>query len=444
MTIPNGRKSSLNNIVAVTPQPSKGIAADRRVIRELDKASQLQNTTFGYQVMSETHEIYSNPNAATMINPSVAKIAGINHHITLNQELNSSIKKRKLVTKAEITRENKRSNQAKKRKNSHSVNEKTYEDAALAFTDLVPKEVKRLTGFNDAASLISYIIIICKADLNTVTETCSKLTWLEEWLLYFVWKYGRVHTRVQDIRLLFGNVTERAFHNILRTKTSLEKQCCSQHPKYATFEEDEALRNKRWDELLNQHKDKRIRLVMHDMSDMPMNRAADAELNRALYSSYYGGPCAKGGIFTQLCGWEGTYELFTGSVGDSDYVRQSGILELQENFQNIDIDHNGKVIKFINLFDKGYRVLLDCMEQSQLCWQPVFARSDERYGSYATLLTAALAYTRSGNERSVKHLKHSWRIVRGGKGMPRVDLESLSDLWLTWGFQMNFMYEPVH
>ena len=65
LPIPNGRKSSLNNIVALTPQPSKGIAVDRRVIRELDKASQLQNTTFGYQVMSETHEIYSNPNAAT-------------------------------------------------------------------------------------------------------------------------------------------------------------------------------------------------------------------------------------------------------------------------------------------------------------------------------------------------------------------------------------------
>ena len=275
-------------------------------------------------------------------------------------------------------------------------------------------------------------------------ETCSKLTWLVEWLLYFVWKYGRVHMQVQDIRKLFRNVSERAYLSILRTKTSLEKQCCSQHPKYATLEEDEALRNKQWDELLNEHKDKRIRLVMHDMSDMPLNGAADAEFDRALYSSYYGGPCAKGGIFTQLCGWEGTYELFTGSVGDSDYVRQSGILELQENFQNIDIDHNGKVIKFINLFDKGYRVLLDCMEQSQLCWQPVFARSDERYGSYATLLTAALAYTRSGNERSVKHLKHSWRIVRGGKGMPRVDLESLSDLWLTWDFQMNFKYEPVH
>ena len=72
------------------------------------------------------------------------------------------------------------------------------------------------------------------------------------------------------------------------------------------------------------------------------------------------------------------------------------------------------------------------------------ARSDERYGSYATLLTAAVAYTRSGNERSVKHLKHSWRIVKGGEGMPNHDLNMLCDLWLTWGFQMNFMYDPVH
>ena len=118
---------------------------------------------------------------------------------------------------------------------------------------------------------------------------------------------------------------------------------------------------------------------------------------------------------------------------------------MQQQFQEEDKDPDGEIIAFINIFDKGYRVLLDCRKNGkQLCWQPAFARSDERYGSYSTLLTAAVAYTRSGNERSVKHLKHSWQIAFGFKGMPTVDLDVISDLWLAWGFQMNFMYEPVH
>lgn len=70
-------------------------------------------------------------------------------------------------------------------------------------------------------------------------------------------------------------------------------------------------------------------------------------------------------------------------------------------------------------------------------------KSDKRYGRYATLRTAVVAYVRSGNERSVKHLKHSWFIVRGTVGQ-QFDLSFISDMWLAWGFQMNFMYDPVH
>ena len=55
-----------------------------------------------------------------------------------------------------------------------------------------------------------------------------------------------------------------------------------------------------------------------------------------------------------------------------------------------------------------------------------------------------VAFTRSSDERSVNHVKHSTFIVRVTEGQARLDLETLSDIWLAWGFQMNFMYEPVH
>ena len=121
------------------------------------------------------------------------------------------------------------------------------------------------------------------------------------------------------------------------------------------------------------------------------------------------------------------------------------LLIVQDDFAKKDMSQGKTVVPFINVFDKGYRVLLDCYKEGeQLCWQPAFARSDERYGTYATLHTAAVAYTRSGNERSVKHMKHSWLLKRGTFGMPRFDLELLSDIWLAWGFQVNFIYKPVH
>jgi len=55
-----------------------------------------------------------------------------------------------------------------------------------------------------------------------------------------------------------------------------------------------------------------------------------------------------------------------------------------------------------------------------------------------------IAYTRSGNERSVKHIKHSWVLAHGSQDMPNIDLELVADIWLAWGFQVNFMYDPVH
>ena len=231
----------------------------------------------------------------------------------------------------------------------------------------------------------------------------------------------------------------------MKSKIGLVISCRLRWPIYASLEEDEKLRKSQWNDMVKRNGCKRLRLIMHDMSYLSLDNPTDAELNMALYNDYYNGCCGKGGIFSQPCGWEGTHELFSGGVGDSDYIRQSKILEMQQQFQEEDKDPDGEIIAFINIFDKGYRVLLDCRKNGkQLCWQPAFARSDERYGSYSTLLTAAVAYTRSGNERSVKHLKHSWQIAFGFKGMPTVDLDVISDLWLAWGFQMNFMYEPVH
>ena len=65
--------------------------------------------------------------------------------------------------------------------------------------------------------------------------------------------------------------------------------------------------------------------------------------------------------------------------------------------------------------------------------------SDEKYGSFSTNLTAMVLYTRSGNEKSLKHVKHSKVIVERGEGKPRFDVNMLSDIWLAWGIS-NELY----
>ena len=59
---------------------------------------------------------------------------------------------------------------------------------------------------------------------------------------------------------------------------------------------------------------------MHDMVNLYMDNPRGIELNRATWIQYCGGNYDNGGIYTQLCGWKGTPEVFTRSIGDSDYV----------------------------------------------------------------------------------------------------------------------------
>ena len=57
--------------------------------------------------------------------------------------------------------------------------------------------------------------------------------------------------------------------------------------------------------------------------------------------------------------------------------------------------------------------VLDCLQNGkQRYWQPFYARSDERYGSFSTILIAV-------NERSVKHVKCSKLIIWDTEGQPR-------------------------
>ena len=130
----------------------------------------------------------------------------------------------------------------------------------------------------------------------------------------------------------------------------------------------------------------------------------------------------------------------TGRMGDSDQIRTTGVLEDQQQFAKNDTsseDHE----PFLNIFDKGFRNVLDARRCGQRCLQPVFARSDEQFTRDETLHSACVAQiTRSGNERAVRLTKKSRFITHRNNDTPW-DVELVCDEWLGWTFQINFMYD---
>jgi hypothetical protein len=75
---------------------------------------------------------------------------------------------------------------------------------------------------------------------------------------------------------------------------------------------------------------------------------------------------------------------------------------------------DGKVIKFHNILDRGYRGNVTALAD-QLCLQPPFARSDRRFTGKQTIYAGAVARDRSDNERGVKVMKRSGLYKMGFK-----------------------------
>ena len=159
------------------------------------------------------------------------------------------------------------------------------------------------------------------------------------------------------------------------------------------------------------------------------------------YSKYYAGNCFKAAIGIQLAGWIITYYMWGGNVSDTDYNKRAGYLDEQANFQNRDKVED-KLVPFTNVYDKGYRARAACHGHGkQLVAQPVYAKSDQRFKGSDTLYSASIASDRGGNERGVNVSKRCGIMQRGfSAGM---DTQIFQDTWLTWGFQVNFMYNPV-
>lgn len=154
--------------------------------------------------------------------------------------------------------------------------------------------------------MISYICIVCNGDVGLMGQTVSSMTWLEEWYMFFERVYGRSVTRIVDCRIKY-NISDPTICNVFITKLILALVCRARWPMFVTVQEDEALRNIKWD---STYRGKRI--IMWDNTDIPLPTPTNPNLQRNTFSDYYSGNVGKGSVFIQLCGWMGTHELWEG------------------------------------------------------------------------------------------------------------------------------------
>ena len=177
---------------------------------------------------------------------------------------------------------------------------------------------------------------------------------------------------------------------------------------------------------------------MHDATNFPFPMPSDSAMQRAMWSDYYNQPCGKAIVSNQLCGWITAEEAYTGRIGDTPMVKDSGILEMQKQYSEADPTSDEP---FTNVFDKGFRNGVDAAMLGQHCIQPAYSRGrNQQFDRADTLHSASLAVVRSGNERAVKRCKMSWFLKRGLVEQPW-EIPMFCDVWLAWTFQVNFMYD---
>jgi len=152
---------------------SKGTASDRNYTRLLTNLEDGDGYLANLQTW-EMMDIERSPQSFDEINASVAKAARLDVHFSPEV---------KVVN-------NKTSKSATKQTPPPAVQSKKIPPCYIIST-LVPSEVHRLTGFADIIQMLSFAIILCEGDINLLTATTSALTWLEEWVLYFEFAYGR-------------------------------------------------------------------------------------------------------------------------------------------------------------------------------------------------------------------------------------------------------------
>ena len=92
--------------------------------------------------------------------------------------------------------------------------------------------------------------------------------------------------------------------------------------------------------------------------------------------------------------------------------------------------------------DKGCRCGLKARRTGkQKIHQPTFKRLDKLFSANDTIESKHTAINISDSKHAVNNEKHSGYVQQGLTKTSSVS--RINDIWMAWGFQVNFMYQPV-
>jgi hypothetical protein len=337
-------------------KPSK---SNRRSIAaaENDAVTAAADAAESRKAVMQIAEVTANESSSIKINPSVAVAAGVAYDDRYLPPV-------KTPDKRFFNSSPRHSDKTPSKKNLSA------EKPPIITLGTSDSEIKRRTGFPTEAAMLSYIIVVCGGSIDLIRQRSSSLTWYEEWVFHFEWKYGRTFQRWLDASKLLGP-HPHTLRSIIRQKLKLERRIHSLWPKFVSYDEDCALRKPKWDLKYGERNGNKTRVIMWDMTGVKSYQFGAATVQQDTYSKYYASNCFKGGIFTQLCGWGGVHELWGGNVSDSNYNELAGYLDEQWEFQKKDLV-DGRIVPFTNIYDKGYRARGVCFRKGrQLVAQPI-------------------------------------------------------------------------
>jgi hypothetical protein len=316
----------------------------------------------------------------------------------------------------------------------------TISKVVVRFCDINDDKVHVQTGFRSLLCMLAYIAIVSNGDIKKIQSSSTILTWFEEWYLFFEVMYSRSVSRWVDVQYKY-HVSDVTVRKIYDKKLDEALALRLRWPRFASFEEDKTYRKQ--EEKWEAYKGKRV--IMYDNTNVRMKQPSDAEAQRATYSMYYSGNVGKGAVHIQPCGWMGCNELWSGGVSDTAYMQEEDVFpDLNKYLLTSPLETEEiRNIKFTIILNRGYRVTIDALNTGgHYVLQPIFASPDEQFSTEEVHVSSTVATDCSGNERAVKYSKISDYINKGLQC--NESTERLGKTWLAWGFQVNFMYLPVH
>jgi hypothetical protein len=110
--------------------------------------------------------------------------------------------------------------------NNKKTTTREKERIVVRFCELNDVIIKTITGFSSLAAMMGFIVIACNGEYETMKSTCTQLTWLEEWLVYFESLWGKSSQRWVDLQCKY-KASPRRLRKIFYTKTAMVKECAT-------------------------------------------------------------------------------------------------------------------------------------------------------------------------------------------------------------------------